>query len=48
MALVSISLLMTALLDSPSLANVTGQTPEGAELIGTKAPGWEIGGWLNT
>ncbi len=48
MALVSIILLMTALLDSPSLANATGQTPEGAELIGTKAPGWEIGEWLNT
>ena len=47
-ALVSIILLMTALLDSPSLANATGQTPEGAELIGTKAPGWEIGEWLNT
>ena len=47
-ALVSIILLMTALLDSPSLANVTGQTPEGADLIGTKAPGWEIGEWLNT
>jgi thiol-disulfide isomerase/thioredoxin len=47
-ASVSIILLMTVLLDSPSFANVTGQTPDGAELIGTKAPGWEIGVWLNT
>lgn len=47
-ALVSIILLMTALPDSPSLAKVAGQIPEGAELIGTNAPGWEIGEWLNT
>ena len=48
MASVSIILLMTALLGSPSLANATGQTPGGADLIGTQAPGWVIGAWLNT
>ena len=47
-ALGSIILLATALLGSPFLARATGQTQEGADLIGTKAPGWEIDEWLNT
>jgi peroxiredoxin len=41
-------LVLTVLTGSPTLAAVTDQGAAGAELIGTKAPGWEGAEWLNT
>ncbi len=48
MTLVASFLVLTALTGSAALAAVTDQEAEGAELIGTKAPGWEGAEWLNT
>jgi thiol-disulfide isomerase/thioredoxin len=41
-------LILTALAGSAALAAATDQETAGAELIGTKAPGWEGVEWLNT
>ncbi len=41
-------LVLTALTGSGALAAVTDQGAAGAELIGTKALGWESAEWLNT
>jgi peroxiredoxin len=48
MTLVASILVLTALTGSAALAAVTGQEAEGAELIGTKALGWDGAEWLNT
>ena len=48
MTLVASILVLTALTGSTALAAVTDQGAAGAELIGTKAPGWEGAEWLNT
>ena len=48
MTLVASILVLTALTGSAALATVTDQEAAGAELIGTKAPGWEGAEWLNT
>ena len=49
MALVAAVLTLTMLLASGPVAAVNAdQLAEGAELIGTRAPGWEIADWLNS
>jgi peroxiredoxin len=48
MTLVASILVLTALTGSAALAAVTDQGKAGAELIGTRAPGWEGVDWLNT
>ncbi len=47
MTLIASILLLTALTGSAALAAVTDQGAAGAELIGTKALGWEGAEWLN-
>ncbi len=48
MTLVASVLMLTVLLASGPVAAVNAdQLAEGAELIGTRAPGWEIVDWLN-
>ncbi len=48
MTLVASVLMLTVLLASGPVAAVqTDQRTEGAELIGTRAPGWETAEWLN-
>ncbi len=48
MTLVASILVLTALTGSAALAAITDQEAEGAELIGTKALGWDGAEWLNT
>ena len=48
MTLIASSLVLTLLTGSAALAAVTDQGTAGAELIGTKAPGWDGAEWLNT
>ncbi len=49
MTLVASALTLTMLLASGPVAAVNAdQLAEGAELIGTRAPGWEIAEWLNS
>ncbi len=48
MTLVASILVLTTLTGSAALAAVANQEAEGAELIGTRAPGWEGAEWLNT
>ncbi len=48
MTLVASILVLTALTGSGALAAVTDQGAAGAELIGTRALGWEGAEWLNT
>jgi thiol-disulfide isomerase/thioredoxin len=47
LTLIASILVLTALTGSAVLAAVTDQGVVGAELIGTKAPGWEGAEWLN-
>ncbi len=48
MTLIASILVLTALTGSGALAAVTDQGAAGAELIGTKALGWEGAEWLNS
>ncbi len=48
MTVIASILVLTALTGSGSLAAATNEGAEGGELIGTKAPGWEIAEWLNS
>ncbi len=48
MTLIASILVLTALTGSGALAAVTDQGAAGAELIGTRALGWEGAEWLNT
>jgi peroxiredoxin len=48
MTLVASILVLTALTGSAALAAATDPEAAGAELIGTKAPGWKGVEWLNT
>jgi peroxiredoxin len=48
MTLIASIVVLTALTSSAALAGGADQGAAGAELIGTKAPGWEGAEWLNT
>ncbi len=48
MTLIASILVLTALTGSGALAAVTDQGAAGAELIGTRALGWEGAEWLDT
>ena len=48
MTVIASILVLTALTGSGSLAAASNQGAKAGELIGTKAPGWEIAEWLNS